>query len=203
MVKLVSDLHELIKLLGKKPILVCHDWGSIIGFEYVMRHMDTVESYVMLCSPPRQVHREMSAMSVEQYHMMWYISFLQGRCIPELTLRSFDLRIFETLKSHNTTKEDIEAFKYVFGGDGALTPPINYYRANIGDALETVKPATYKKGLLLLAENDIYISKACGPAAERFVPNLKFQLMEDVDHFCQQKDPVVVNKYIRDFLKGV
>lgn len=198
---LVSDLYELIRYLGEKPILVCHDWGSIIGFEFVLRHMDMVQSYVMMCAPPRQIHRKISHTSVEQFRMMWYIFLFQGRFIPELMMRSFDLRIFNALKSKFTTKEDIEAFKYVFSRKGALTPPINYYRANItGDMKSHPMPAEYKRGLLILAENDLYISQLNGPATEKFIPNLKYLLLEDADHFCQQNSPDAVNSLIRGFL---
>lgn len=199
---LVSDVHELGKHLGKKITLVCHDWGAIVGFEYVLRHMDTIDKYIMLCAPPRQVHRAVSMGSAQQFRMMWYISFFQSSFLPELALRSFDLRIFHRLKSRHIKYEDIEAYKYVFGAKDAFTAPINYYRANVNTATkEHPRPTEYKEGLLVLAEHDAYISVQCGPAAEKFVPNLKFVLLEDADHHCQQTSPDDVNKIIRSFLQ--
>lgn len=201
---LISDLYELIKYLGKPPTLICHDWGSIIGFAYVLKHMDTVKNYVMMCAPPAQVHRAVTMSNPEQRRMSWYILFFQGRLIPELMLRSFDLRTFHTMRSAAITKEDIEAYKYVFGQKDALTPPLNYYRvsyAKYKGEKTTFDHSQHKKGLLLLAENDLYISTANGPAAEKFIPNLKYKVMKNVDHFAQQTSPEVVNKHLWEFLK--
>jgi hypothetical protein len=32
-------------------------------------------------------------------------------------------------KAMQTSEEDVEVYKYVYSKEGALTPPINYYRA--------------------------------------------------------------------------
>lgn len=204
LVNLVEDIRALVEHLagGNKCVLVCHDWGSIIGFEYVMRHMDTVDRYIMMGAPPIKVHRQLGQTSMEQFQMSWYIYFFQGRFIPELALRAFDLQKFNDMKSQYTSKADIEVYKYVFGQKGALTPPINYYRANAGAPyVEPPAPASYAKGLFLLAENDLYISKDCGPLAEKVIPELKFVLLEDTDHFCQQSNPLTVNQVMRKFLQ--
>lgn len=200
---LVSDINELVKVLGRKQFtLVCHDWGSIVGFEYVMNYMDNIDKYVMLCAPPTKVHRQVSRFSMQQFRMMWYIFFFLGRFVPETILRSFDLRIFNRLKSKSVSNTDIEAYRYVYSQKDAFTPPINYYRANVGmPAKDPPKPSEYKKGLLILAENDLYISTDCGPAAEALIPNLKYVMLEDADHHCQQTSPEDVNNLIRNFLK--
>lgn len=202
---LVSDVHGLIEHLGKKKIiLVCHDWGSVVGFEYVMFHCDTVDKYILMSAPPRQIHRELSQTNEEQSRMSWYLYFLQTPIIPEMVMRAFDMKMLEEM-SPNGDDSTSEVYKYVFGKPGAFTPPINYYRANVFSA--TPKPPSPESslippGLLLLAENDKFISKDCGPVAERRIANLKYVLLKNTDHFCQQNNPTLVNYEMQKFLDG-
>lgn len=199
---LVKDIRELVRHLGRdKFTLVCHDWGAVIGFQYIMQHMDTLTTYIMMSGPPREVHRLAAASDKDQFKKMWYIYFFQGPRLPEMMLRSNDLAVFKELRSEHTTDADIEAFKYTFGKEGAFTAPINYYRANMLGTPNKTKPESYEKGLFLLGDKDKYISSACGPLAEKRIPNLKFQLLENTDHFCQQTNPNKVNEVMRKFLK--
>lgn len=199
---LVKDIRELVRHLGREKFtLVCHDWGAVVGFQYIMEHMDTLFTYIMMGGPPRDVHRTLAATEKDQFSKMWYIYFFQGPCLPELSLRSNDLAVFKEMKSGPTTNEDIEAYKYTFGEKGAFTPPLNYYRANMMSAASKSKPERYEKGLFLLGDQDKYISPSCGPLAEKRIPNLKFQLLENCNHFCQQSDPKKVNEVMRQFLR--
>lgn len=164
--------------------------------------MDTIDKYIMMGAPPLTVHREAILTDEKQQKMSWYITFFQFPKIPELVLRSYDLKSLNVMRSEHTSKADIEAYKYVFGKPGALTPPINYYRTNIKKGRRPMKPpAKCAPGLLLIGEKDNYISKVCGPLAEKRVHNLRFELLKDTDHFCQQSNPSLVNKLMREFLQ--
>lgn len=47
--EMVEDIHQLVKKLGRdKFILVGHDWGALIGWTYVKKHVDTLEKYIMI-----------------------------------------------------------------------------------------------------------------------------------------------------------
>lgn len=199
---MVEDIREFIRHLGREKFtLVCHDWGAVIGFQYIMDHMDTLSSYVMMGGPPRDVHRQLASTEWNQFKKMWYIYFFQAPYLPEVALRSRDMITFKAMMSENTSKEDIEAFKYTFQQEGAFTPPLNYYRANMTTPISNAKPDHYVNGLFLLGERDAYISKNCGPLAEKRIPNLKFKLLENTDHFCQQSNPKLVNAEMWKFLK--
>ncbi|GAB0092650.1 epoxide hydrolase 1 [Sergentomyia squamirostris] len=199
---MVDDLRALVKALERDQlILVCHDWGAVIGWRYVLRHMDTIQKYVMIGAPAFEVYRVIASREWDQFRKGWYIHFFRGPYIPEMMLRARDLSVFSAMKSDYTTPEDIEAFKYTFAKPKALTYPINYYRANNSHTPSIrSKPVKYAPGLFLLGEKEEYISMSTGPAMEKAYPNLTYKLVPGATHFAQQDKPVLVNEMMRNFL---
>lgn len=94
--------------------------------------------------------------------------------------------------------------KFVYSISGALTGPINYYRANINPlkVQNLSKPKTYAPGLYLLGENDLYISKGTGPILQKLFKNLQYEVVKDANHFLQQDAPEKTNSIMRTFLKS-
>lgn len=94
-----------------------------------------------------------------------------------------------------------EFFKII---SGALTGPINYYRANISafKVPKQSKPKAFAPGLYLLGEGDHYISKATGPILQKQFKNLQFEVVEGANHFLQQDAPEKTNALLRKFLKS-
>lgn len=69
---MTSDIREVIRALNRdKFILVCHDWGSVIGWNYVAKHMDTVEKYICMGAPNMPVINKMLRSSWKQFRMSW------------------------------------------------------------------------------------------------------------------------------------
>ena len=88
---------------------------------------------------------------------------------------------------------------------GALTFPINYYRANIipdkellKRRAEDVKPP---RGLFLFGDQDKYIETEIVDKTKRMVFNLTAEIIKGASHFVQQDEPEAVNKAMREFLK--
>jgi epoxide hydrolase 4 len=157
----------------------------------------------MMDAPPSPVFQKIISSSWTQFKMSWYIFFYQMPRLPEFAVRMFDLKVLNVIKSKTggTTDEDLEAFKYTFTKKGALTYPINYYRANFNFTKRKVqKPGTFAPGLYLIGEHDLYISKDTGPLAKKYYENLDYQVVSGANHFAQQDAPETVNTMIRTFL---
>uniref|UniRef100_A0A336LSA0 CSON002822 protein n=1 Tax=Culicoides sonorensis TaxID=179676 RepID=A0A336LSA0_CULSO len=203
---LTSDIREVVRSLGKeKVILVSHDWGSVVAWDYLEKHMDTVEKYICMGAPSPIVINRLISTSWTQFRMSWYIFFFQVPWLPETVNRLFDMKALNFIgyKSTFITKDDIEVYKYVFGKEGAFTCPINYYRVNFSfthTLTEHPKPTKYAPGLYLIGERDLYISKDTGPLLQKQFKNLEFKLVPNANHFCQQDQPHEVNKLMREFL---
>jgi len=205
---LTEDIKSVIEGLGReKCILVCHDWGAVIGWSFVEQHMNMVEKYVMMGAPSSKAWRKVMN-GLDQFIKSWYIFYFQMPRLPEFTI---SLNDFATLKaigsgkvSETFTENDLEAYKYTFSRPGALTGPINYYRANLGSLTipKVTKPKKYAPGLYILGENDIYISKETGPILQKQFENLQYEVVEGANHFVQQDAPEKTNALLRKFLKS-
>lgn len=204
--QLIRDVRELVTSLGRKKFtLVAHDWGAVIGWEFLTTHMDMVDKYILMDAPSRRVVRKLLLTNKTQFKMSWYVFFYQMPKLPEFFMRMSDLKLFEMVFRKHCSDEELEAFKYTFAKKDALTFPINYYRANFGTRVQTSRPPTdipHAPGLYLLGEKDAYISKETGPLMQKEFSNLSFKIVPGVDHFLQQDNPTLVNRTMREFLEG-
>lgn len=99
---------------------------------------------------------------------------------------------------------DTEAYKYTFSRPGALTGPINYYRAAAKFLFPDPplpRPSSFAPGLFMLGEEEKYIAKSSGKSAKQFYDNLEFKLISEANHFAQQHKPDETNRLIREFLE--
>lgn len=89
---------------------------------------------------------------------------------------------------------------------GALTAPINYYRAAITPDRELLKKRAQDfkmpRGLLIFGENDSTIDVEVVEKTRRMVYNLTTEVVKGATHFVQQDEPEAVNKAMREFLKS-
>ncbi|XP_070502200.1 epoxide hydrolase 1-like [Chironomus tepperi] len=198
---MADDINALVKSLGReKFILIAHDWGAIVGFNYVYRYTDTLEKYIMIGGPTSGAIKKLATSSLKQFLMSWYICFFQMPLLPEIALRMQDLRAFDKMKLG--TAEDVECFKYTFAKKGALTCPINYYRAIrvLDPDRRPPRPKNPVPGLYILGEYDKYISRETGPLAMKELDRLEFNIIKGANHFAQQHKPDETNRMIREFL---
>lgn len=203
---MTKDIKCLIEALDvDKCILVCHDWGAVIGWNFLSHHMNMVRKYVMMGAPSMNVWRK--HMTWEQFRMSWYIFYFKMPMLPEFKFSLRDYEAFLMFGSNklnkNFTEEDLEAYKYTFSKPRALTGPINYYRRNVTlfEERRSPKIANYAPGLFILGELDPYISKSSGHHMQNQFQNLRFERVQDANHFVQQNAPEKTNALIREFLK--
>lgn len=214
---MVDDIKEIVKALNKeKFILVAHDWGAVISWIFVDQHPEMVDKYIMMNGPHPKVHAIMMNRK-EQASKSWYVFFFQLPFLPELWASWNDFgmfqRIFFTPGKNNPlmTEEDIEAFKYTFSQQGALTPPINYYRAALrrriceGFGPKPKNPSQKVKerpqGLYIFGAKDIAIDIDGVAKHKSFFEPLQTVIIDDGNHFIQQDEPKAVNDAMRSFLK--
>jgi len=205
--KFTEDIKSVIEGLGReKCVLVCCDWGAVIGWNFVEKHMNMVDKYVMMGAPSsKEWSKVMSGW--EQFKKSWYIFYFQMPRLPEFTI---SLNDFATLKaigsgkvSKTFTENDHEAYKYIFSRPGALSGSINYYRANLRSLLfpRVLKPKTYAPGLYIIGENDSALSKDTGPILKKQFENLEYEVVKGANNFVQEVAPEKTNALLRTFLK--
>lgn len=83
----------------------------------------------------------------------------------------------------------------------AITPPINYYRANFRfDLPEIVEHKENVPMLVAHAANDLYLSHGILDKLKKEYTIIETTIIDNCSHFLQQEEPEKVNKVIRDFL---
>uniref|UniRef100_A0A0B7BIC4 AB hydrolase-1 domain-containing protein n=1 Tax=Arion vulgaris TaxID=1028688 RepID=A0A0B7BIC4_9EUPU len=213
--KLSSDLQQVIHALGYKScVLVAHDWGGAVAWTFGRYYPDCVDKLIIMNAPPLPTFQNILQTNKAQWKMSWYMFFFQLPYLPELMLKLDDFSAFDSLfqsqKKVNvsgesvTTKEDsIAPYKYVFSQPGALSPPLNYYRAffrasvdpNVAYNLEYTMPV-----LLIWGCQDKALSSVIPDAVERDAPKIQVKRIPDANHFVQMDAPGEVNKIMREWL---
>lgn len=62
----------MISISGKeKAIVVAHDWGGIVAWNFVLRYPEMVEKFVILNAPHPKAFRKLISASVTQFLKAW------------------------------------------------------------------------------------------------------------------------------------
>ncbi|CAO4368210.1 unnamed protein product [Caenorhabditis nigoni] len=211
--ELVGDVRDVIEGLGyKKSIIVAHDWGGVVAWQFAEQYPEMVEKLIVCNIPRPGAFGKRLRTSWSQFRKSWYMYFFQNARVPELLCSADDMKMLEGAfrspqmgirNRKNFTDDDLEAWKYSFSMNGAsFKYPINYYR----NIFKNVNPN--KKDLVLEMPVLIIWGTADGAldieAAEESLKTLtngKMKRIEGASHWVQQDEPEKVNGYMREFLE--
>ncbi|MDZ8071102.1 MAG: alpha/beta hydrolase [Nostoc sp. DedQUE08] len=130
----IKDVEGVIKGLGyQKCVLVGHDWGGAIAWNFAYTHPEMLEQLIIL-NLPHPAKFAQGLRTPQQLLRSNYVFFFQLPWIPELLLQSSDYQAIETtfknlaVNKSAFSKADIDAYKNAAAKRGALTAMLNYYR---------------------------------------------------------------------------
>jgi epoxide hydrolase 4 len=206
--ELRQDVAGVITGLGyENCILVGHDWGGAIAWNFAYYYPQMVEKLIVLNIPHPAKLVEGLRMP-QQLLKSWYIFFFQLPFLPEWLIQSNDYQLIaEGLQRMAIDKStfslaDLEAYKDAAAKRGALTAMVNYYR-NIFQGLlqDSLKQKELEiPTLMIWGENDAALSKELTYETAKYVKNLTIKYIPNCSHWVQQEQPQLVNQYIREFL---
>lgn len=217
---LVTDLAQLIPALGhEKAVVVAHDWGGAVAWQLAIHFPHLVHRFVVCnCPHPTAFRRALKGGSVKQLLKSWYMFFFQAPILPEIFLRLKDMTALDTFFRDPTkggcrnpqgfTDADMEAWKYTFLQPGAITPPLNYYRAALTRHPE--KAVFGKKGtraakvtaptLIVWGTADVAIEQSTATMSADYCEDCTIRFVEGASHWIQNDEPDLTNQFIRAFL---
>jgi len=206
---LAADVEELIRFFGRdRAHVVGHDWGGMVAWWFAMHHGDRLDRLSILNAPHPQFYLPMAA-DREQVRKSWYIVFFQ---LPfGLAERAFAKNDFASLRKVFTrapkrrgafSSEDIERYVEAFSGD-AVRASMNYYRA-----LMRRNPLAWPSHLrridrpvqVVWGAMDRAIGIVYSRPSPRWVPQLRYDVIDDASHWVQVDRPERANELLVDFL---
>jgi epoxide hydrolase 4 len=209
--ELRQDIEGVITGLGyENCILVGHDWGGAIAWNFAYNYPQMVERLIVLNIPhPAKLIEGLRI--PQQLLKSWYIFFFQLPFFPEWLLQANDYQfIAEALQGmaidKNTFNQaDIEAYKDAAAKRGALTAMVNYYRNIFQGLLQDSRNEIEELAiptLMIWGENDAALSKELTYETVKYVRNLTIKYISNCSHWVQQEQPQLVNQYMREFLEN-
>lgn len=207
MTELVEDVAGVIRGLGyDRCVLVGHDWGGAIAWNFAYAHPELLDQLVVLNLP--HPAKFLSGLRMPQQLLKsWYVFFFQLPWLPEWLLSLNGHQAIATamkamaLNRDIFTAADLEAYRKAAAKPGALTAMLNYYRnAFSGLVGQRVWDKLQVPTLLIWGEQDLALSKSLTYGTDTYVENLRLEYIANCSHWVQQEKPELVNQLIRDFV---
>lgn len=203
----VKDVEGVIRGLGyDRCILVGHDWGGAIAWNFAYEHPALVSRLIIL-NLPHPAKFAQGLRTPQQLLRSAYMGFFQIPGLPELVLQAGDYQLIETafkgmaVNKNAFTEADLEAYKNAAAKRGALTAMLNYYRNLLQQRfLQTDWSRLTVPTLMIWGEQDTALGKELSYGTEAYVNDFHIQYIPNCSHWVQQEQPQRVNQYIREFL---
>ncbi|XP_004323827.1 epoxide hydrolase 3 isoform X2 [Tursiops truncatus] len=208
---LMADIQDVILGLGySKCILVAHDWGALLAWNFSIYYPSLVERMAVVSAAPMSVYQDYSLRHMGQFFRSNYMFLFQLPWLPEKLLSMSDFQILKTTLTHHKrgiphlTPNELEAFLYGFSQPGGLTGPLNYYR-NLFRTFPLEPQELATPTLLLWGEKDPYFEQGLvGAISSRFVPGrLEAHILPGMGHWIPQSNPEEMHQYMWPFLQDV
>jgi pimeloyl-ACP methyl ester carboxylesterase len=209
--RLARDVERLIGALGEEhAVVVGHDWGGIVAWAVAMLHPERVGRLVILNVPhPERFSRGLR--TPRQLLKSSYAFFFQIPWLPERVLRAGDFAVVRSVFRNDPVRpgtfgeDDIDRYVEALSRPGALTAPINYYRA-----LARRAPALARKlrrrieapVLVIWGQRDLFLVPELARPDPALVPDVRVERLPDASHWVQQDRPERVNALLLEFLEG-
>ena len=201
------DVEGVVKGLGyDKCILVGHDWGGAIAWNFTYAHPEMVERLIVLNIPHPAKFAE-GIRTPQQLMRSSYMFLFQLPWLPELLIQSSDYQAIETalkgmaVNKSAFSKEDLSAYKDAAAKRGAMTAMLNYYRNIFAQGMLRQDWGILQVPTLMIwGEKDTALGKELTYGTQAYVRDFQIKYIPDASHWVQQEQPETVNQYIREFL---
>lgn len=204
-----DDIVALCEALGGNVALVGHDWGGVVAWRVAKVAPQLLRSLVVLNIPhPAALNEKKS--SPRQMIRFWYQLALQPPVVTEVLLRANRCYLLRrmlqrmVLNKSAVTERDLAMYVDAWRQPGALTGMVNYYRAIIRRRPRTTvrqtTPSATPAAMLIAGDREPVFLRETLEASSRFLPSLRFQLVEGAGHFVHHDRADEVNRLLLDFI---
>ncbi|MBD2180898.1 alpha/beta hydrolase [Planktothrix sp. FACHB-1355] len=204
----IKDVKGAIETLGyQKCVLVGHDWGAAIAWNFAYTYPEIVERLIIMNVPHPAKFFQAFFTNPQQLMRSWYIFFFQLPVLPEFVLQLSDYKAIKsvfiktTFNKNNFASADIETYKNAAAKPGAIKAMLSYYRNIFRQVfIKEVWQILEVPTLMIWGENDTALGKELTYGTEAYVRDFQIKYIPNCSHWVQQDRPEVVNQYMREFL---
>jgi pimeloyl-ACP methyl ester carboxylesterase len=208
--RLVDDVAALFDALGaRRRLLVAHDWGALIAWEFAMRRLRKLDGLVIMNVPHPAVFRRVLRSSPRQWLRSWYVLFFQIARLPEAALTAAGARAIGrafqgmAIDKSRFPPDVLAHYQTLALRPGAATAMLNYYRANLaGLARPAPSPMIEIPVLMIWGEQDTALGIELTEGYAPYVADFTLRRLPGVSHWVQQEAPEQVNALMQDWLKA-
>jgi epoxide hydrolase 4 len=207
--ELLADVAGLIDAAAAREVLlVTHDWGGGIGWEFMGQAIRRVDRFAVLNTPHPQIFRRSLVRSPRQFLRSWYWLLFQLPAIPEWFLRRRGYQAIVNAFKRTTADpsrfpaEVLEVYRAAAAQPGAITAMLNYYRAALRSP-----PREHRNieapTLMIWGEKDKAFGKELTLGTEDHVRDLTIRYLPNASHWVQEEASDTVNAMLESWLTGV
>lgn len=209
---LLRDISGLIHGLGEeRAIVVGHDWGGVLAWQFAIDYPQMTEKLIILNAPhPGAMQRELRHFS--QLRKSWYIFAFQLPWLPEYVLTKNNAdeigRMLRgaALQKEAFPREETAKYQTAMSKPGAAHAALAYYRKvfrnmfSLSGASRSHRYEVETPTLLIWGEQDIALGIGLTEGLDPWVQHLRIKRIPDSGHWVQQEQPEKVNEYILAFI---
>ena len=199
---IVRDVAALLDALGvERAHVVGHDWGAAVAWAFATLAPQRVERLVAISvGHPGTGGRP----TLEQLQKGWYRLLFQFAGVAEELLQRDDWYLLRTLLAGAS---DLERYIADLGQPGALTPALNWYRANLpvqrllGNPRQM--PPVAAPTLGIFGAGDPFLTEDAVRRSGEFVAGpWRYEHFADSGHWVPRDEPERLNRLLLEFLGG-
>lgn len=214
---LVQDLIELLDYLGKKEVvLIAHDWGGAIAWNFALACPQLVKKLVILNSPHPYLFAKALAEDKEQQDASQYMNWLR-KPGSEDALSQNNFKLLENMLTRfgnaHWFDEEVKAnYRQAWSQQNAVKSAVNWYRASPlypptdqdpGASKLTLNAADFvvkAPTLVLWGDADTALRPVLIKDLEEFLPQGRVSTIPGATHWLIHEQPELITKEIKNFL---
>jgi len=206
---LIADIAGLIRQLPDGAAhVVGHDWGGVVAWRLAATHPELVRQLVVMNAAfPAAYARELRR-GFGQWMRSWYVLFFQLPQLPEYAVGRNQLAALQEAWRNQPrnpqayTAADLAEYRRAFPSPGALTGPVNYYRAALRYRADVFGPPQQiaVPALLIWGEPEPFATPRVIEGLEQWIPQLRIERIPNASHWVQNDAPERVNPLLVAFL---
>ncbi|HEY1075628.1 MAG TPA: alpha/beta hydrolase [Fontimonas sp.] len=211
---LVEDIRQLIAHLGfERCVLVAHDWGGAVAWNFAAAHRQRVDRLVILNAPhPVLFARELRDNPAQQAASQ-YMRLLCSDAAEQAMSEDGYARLAALFGERKQDDATLARYRAAWDQPGALTGMFNYYRASplrppapdgsgpVAPDLDPRRFMIHVPTMVIWGEADIALLPGILDGLDALVPDLRIERLPRATHWVAHDEPQAVNALIHEFVR--